>query len=152
MNESNHDGWPDEYRDPRDRPHPDVLRVTVETFDEMREDTLEAAGAAGEGEPQPAVVSFATVGELRKVLTDRRLELLQMLMDIDGAAESISALADDLGRDYRTVHDDVTRLEDYGLVFIVDEGQSKRPFLPYERIRLDIELVAGEPGEEPAPA
>ena len=68
------------------------------------------------------------------------------------ANESISALTDDLGRDYRTVHDDVTRLEDYGLVFIVDEGQSKRPFLPYERIRLDVELVAGEPGEEPAPA
>lgn len=144
-----HDGWPDEYRDPRDRPHPDVLRVTVETVDEMREGTLEDVEAIAEGEPRPAVVSFATVGELRKILTDRRIELLQALVNTDGAAESISALADALERDYRTVHDDVTLLETYGLVFVVDEGQSKRPFVPYQRIHLDVELVADE---EPAPA
>jgi predicted transcriptional regulator len=152
MTDTDHDGWPDKYRDPRNRPHPDVLRVTVETFDEMREDTLTATEALSEGEAQPAVVSFATVAELRKILTDRRLELLQALMNIDGAAESISALADGLDRDYRTVHDDVTMLEDYGLVFIIDEGQTKRPYLPYERIHLDVELVGTDPSEEPAPA
>lgn len=152
MTDTNHDGWPDKYRDPRDRPHPDVLRVTVETFDRMRDETLGAAEAVAEGETPPAVVSFATVGELRKILTDRRIELLRALMNIDGAAESISALAEDLGRDYRTVHDDVTLIAGYGLVFTVADGQSKRPYLPYERIHLDVELVGGEPGEESAPA
>jgi predicted transcriptional regulator len=152
MNDSNHDGWPEKYRDPRDRPHPDVLRVTVETFDEVREETLNTIEAASEGEEKPAVVSFATVGELRKILTDRRVELLQVLIDIDGAAESISALAEDLDRDYRLVHDDVTLLADYGLVFVIEEGQSKRPYLPYKRIHLDVELVSGESGEEHAPA
>jgi predicted transcriptional regulator len=98
------------------------------------------------------VVSFATVGELRKILTPRRIEMLRALMDTDGAAESISAVAEDLDRDYRTVHDDVTLLADYGLLFIVDEGQSKRPYLPYDRIHLDVELVGNEPSEEPAPA
>ena len=73
-------------------------------------------------------------------------------MNTDGAAEIISALADALERDYRTVHDDVALLENYGLLFVVDEGQSKRPYVPYQRIHLDVELVAGEPGEEPAPA
>ena len=151
MTDPTHDGWPDEYRDPRDRPHPDVLCVTVEGFDEMREGTLEDADAVANGEPRPAVVSFATVGDLRKILTDRRLELLQALMNTDGAAESIAALADALERDYRTVHDDVTLLENYGLLFVVDEGHSKRPYVPYRRIHLDVELVAGEPSEEPAP-
>ena len=152
MTDTDHDGWPDTYRDPRDRPHPDVLRVTVETFDEMREGTVDAINAVADGESPPAVVSFATVGELRKILTDRRIELLRALIDTDGAAESITALAEDLDRDYRTVHDDVTLLADYGLLFIVDEGQSKRPYLPYDRIHLDVELVGNEPGEEPAPA
>ena len=152
MTDTDHDGWPDKYRDPRDRPHPDVLRVTVETFDEMREGTVDAINAVADGESPPAVVSFATVGKLRKVLTDRRIELLRALIDTDGAAESITALAEDLDRDYRTVHDDVTLLADYGLLFIVDEGQSKRPYLPYDRIHLDVELVGNEPGEEPAPA
>ena len=152
MTDTDHDGWPDKYRDPRDRPHPDVLRVTVETFDRMREETLDAINAVADGESPPAVVSFATVGELRKILTDRRIELLRALIDTDGAAESITALAEDLDRDYRTVHDDVTLLADYGLLFIVDEGRSKRPYLPYDRIHLDVELVGNEPGEEPAPA
>lgn len=152
MTESTDDGWPDEYRDPRDRPHPSVLRVTVASFDEAREGAVDAAEAVEEGEKRPAVVSFATVGELRQILTDRRLELLQVLMATDGAAESISALAADLDRDYSTVHDDVSLLADYGLLFVVEEGNSKRPYLPYERIHLDVELVGRQPDDEPAVA
>jgi predicted transcriptional regulator len=152
MTDPTNDGWPDKYSDPRDRPHPDVLRITVESFDEMREETLDAVEAVADGEAHPAVVSFRTVGELRKILTDRRVELLRALMATNGAAESISSLADDLDRDYRTVHDDVSLLADYGLMFIVEEGQSKRPYLPYERIHLDVELVGAHPGEDPAPA
>jgi len=152
MTDPTDDGWPEKYSDPRDRPHPSVLRVTVESFDAMREETLDAVEALSEGEEQPAVVSFSTVGELRKILTDRRLELLQALMATEGAAESISALAEALDRDYRTVHDDVSLLADYGLLFIVEDGQAKRPYLPYERIHLDVELVGRPSGEEPAPA
>ena len=152
MSEPDHDGWPDKYSDPHERPHPDVLRVTVESFDEAFEDTRDAVDAVARGESRPAVVSFATVSELRKILTDRRLELLQALMATEGAAESISALADALDRDYRTVHDDVSLLADYGLLFIVEDGQAKRPYLPYERIHLDVELVGRPSGEEPAPA
>lgn len=136
-----HDGWPEKYRDPRDRPHPDTLRVTVESFDDMREETRETAQAVAEGDSPPALVSFATVDELRTILTPRRVELLQTLMQIDGAAESITALADDLDRDYRPVHDDVTRLADYGLVFIVEDGRAKRPYLPYDHIYLDVDLI-----------
>ena len=152
MNDSNCDGWPEKYRDPRDRSHPSILRITVESFEGMRQDTLDAVEAISGGEEQPAVVSFATVGELRKILTDRRIELLRALMATDGAAESISALAENLDRDYRAVHDDVSLLADRGLLFIVEDGQSKCPYIPYKRIHLDIELVGGMPDEEPAPA
>ena len=153
MSDPDHDGWPDKYSDPRERPHPDVLRVTVESFDEVFEDTRDAVDAIADGEPRPAVVSFATVGELRKILTDRRIELLQALMDTDGAAESISALAEALDRDYKTVHDDVTLLAEYGIVFLIaDDDRAKRPYLPYERIRLDVELTGSDTGEEPATA
>jgi predicted transcriptional regulator len=152
MTEPTDDGWPDKYRDPRDRPHPDVLRITVETFGELREDTLDTVEAVSEGAEQPAVVSFHTVGELRKMLTDRRIELLQVLLVTEGAAESISALAEELDRDYRAVHDDVSLLADHGLLFLIEEGQSKRPYLPYERIHLDVELVGRPSSEEHAPA
>jgi predicted transcriptional regulator len=120
MTDTDHDGWPEEYRDPRERPHPDVLRVTVETFDDTREGILDAAEVAADGEPQPAVVSFGTVAELRRSLTERRIELLRTLVEADGAAESIAALAETLDRDYRTVHDDVTLLAEFGLLFAVE--------------------------------
>jgi len=140
MTDPTTDGWPEKYRDPRDRPHPDVLRVTVETFEQMREDTLDAVDAISDGEERPAVVSFRTVGELRKLLTDRRIELLRALIATDGAVGSISALAEALDRDYRTVHDDVSMLADYGLLFLVEDGQAKRPYVPYERIRIEVEI------------
>jgi len=150
MTEPTDDGWPEKYRDPRERPHPDVLRVTVEAFDQMRDETLEAISAVSDGDAQPAVASFSTVTDLRKILTDRRLEILQKLIDTDGAAESITALAAALDRDYSTVHDDVTLLADHGMLFVVDEGQTKRPYVPYERIHLDVELVGTSGSQEPA--
>ena len=141
MTNSIDNGWPDKYSDPRNRPYPALLRVTVESFETMQEDTLDAVEKIADGESQPALVSFATVGNLRKILTNRRIELLQYLIDIDGAAESITAVANELERDYRTVHDDVSLLADHGLLFIIDEGKSKRPYVPYERIHLDVELA-----------
>ncbi|MEE6210316.1 hypothetical protein U3A55_09125 [Salarchaeum sp. III] len=57
-----------------------------------------------------------------------------ILCDFNGAAESISLLAD------------------YGLLFIVEDGQAKRPYLPYERIHLDVEFVGRPSGEGPTPA
>jgi predicted transcriptional regulator len=150
-NTHSEDGWPDEYRDPRDRPHPETLRITLEPFEQMREQTLETARTVANDESPPAVVSFASVSDLRKILTERRIELLRALIGIDGAAESISALADDLDRDYRPVHDDVGVLDQYGLVFVVEEGRAKRPFVPYQRVHLDVELAADREGEEPAP-
>ena len=139
--DSDHDGWPTEYRDPRDWPHPETLRITVEPFEQAREETLAAAHTVEEGESTPAVVSFASIDDLRKVLTERRIELLRTLIAIDGAAESISALAEALDRDYRPVHDDVGVLDQYGLIFVVDGGQTKRPYVPYRRVHLDVELA-----------
>lgn len=152
MTDHTDDGWPEKYSDPRDRPHPSVLRITVESFDGAREETRKAVDAVSDGEEQPAVVSFRTVSDLREILTDRRFELLQELMAIDGAADSISALAETLDRDYRTVHDDVSLLADHGLLFIVEDGRAKRPFVPYERIHLDVEFGGRHHGEEHAPA
>ncbi|MCG1004917.1 MULTISPECIES: hypothetical protein [Halobacterium] len=150
MSDRTGNGWPETYSDPRDRPHPDVLHVTIEDFETTHSTVQAAADAVASDNDQPAVVSFASVAELREILTDRRLELLDVLLSMDGAADSISALATTLERDYHSVHDDVTKLADYGLVFLVEDGSAKRPYVPYDRIHLNIELVGGSSGEEPA--
>ncbi|MDL0137500.1 hypothetical protein PNP85_12185 [Halobacterium salinarum] len=152
MTERTDDGWPETYSDPRNRPHPDVLRITIEDFEATHSTVQAAADTVASGDSQPAVVSFASVAELREILTDRRLEVLDFLLSMDGAADSISALATSLERDYHSVHDDVTKLADYGLVFLIKDGSAKRPYVPYDRIHLDVELVGGSSSEEPAPA
>lgn len=64
-------------------------------------------------EPQDTV-TFATWSSLASVMTDRRHELLRHLHA--HPAPSIRALARDLGRDFKRVHEDVTALESVGLI------------------------------------
>jgi predicted transcriptional regulator len=116
-----------------------MLRITVESVEEVREDTRAAVDAVEEGDEHPAVVSFRSVGDLRKILTV--------------VTESIAALAANLDQDYSAVHDDdVSLLADYGLLFVIGYGQPRRPYLPYERIHLEVGLVGSYPGERAAAA
>lgn len=136
----NHDDpLPDDVT-PEDVDFPAVLEITLATPGEAFDEAVAAAEAAEEGAPRPARVSFATAGELRRILTDRRLELLRSLLR--EPAESISALADRLDRQYGPVHDDVDLLAEYGIVHYREAGQAKQPFVPYERIEFGVTLSA----------
>jgi predicted transcriptional regulator len=59
-------------------------------------------------------VTFVSWTALASVMTDKRHELLRHLHQ--HPAPSVRALARDLRRDYRRVHDDVSALEAVGLV------------------------------------
>lgn len=129
----------------------ETLRITIASGEEALDDALDAAGSAEDGEPRDAVVSFETAEGIRRLLTDRRLELLRSLMG--EPAESITALAERLGRSYSIVHDDVEVLAEYGIIQFRRDGQSKQPFVPYERIEFDVTVeapVAGGDSEAPA--
>lgn len=136
---------------PEDMNHPATLRVTITSADEAFDEAIDAASAAEDGEQTDAVVSFESADGIRRLLTDRRLELLRSLMATP--AESITELADRLDRSYSVVHDDVEILAEYGIVKFRQEGQSKQPFVPYETIEFDITLrapVTGDDSEAPA--
>ena len=58
-----------------------------------------------------------------------------------------------LHHSHKTVHDDVTRLAKYGIVFLVeDDDRAKQPYLPYDRIRFDVELTGSDTSKQPATA
>jgi predicted transcriptional regulator len=65
-------------------------------------------------------LTFISWSSLAKVMTNKRHELLQHLHR--HPAPSIRALARELGRDYKRVHDDVSAFESVGLVERDDEG------------------------------
>lgn len=125
--------------------YPETLRLTVESagdvFDQAR-DQLATDGVADE-----AVRSFESIADVRQLLTDRRVEVMRAIMTDTPA--SISGLADRLDRNYADVHGDVQVLAEHHIVYFETDGRSKRPVIPYGRVRLDIEVV-GNTGTDPA--
>lgn len=131
---------------PEDMNFPDTLRITIETAEEAFDAAVEAAGTAEDGKQTPAVVSFESTKGFRRLLTDRRLEIMRSLMT--EPADSISDLAERLNRNYSTVHEDVEVLAEYGIVQFRQEGQAKQPFVPYDTIEFGVTVQAHHIGSD----
>jgi predicted transcriptional regulator len=137
---------------PEDVEYPSILRITSKPFEENKKSTLDDIERWEEGEEVPHVVNFQDASRLQRVLTPRRLELVESLMN--GSADSIRSLADRLDRDVRQVHDDLQVLSDYRIVHFHEEGGAKKPFVPYDTIKIEVELTKslGDPSESSASA
>lgn len=113
-----------------------VLKISAKSFEEFKENSLEKMEDFEKGEDVPHSVSFEDPTKLRKVLTEKRIELIQFLMDNE--VESIGELAEELDRGLKEVGKDLNLLEEYSIVRIDKEGRAKRPSVPYDRISIDI--------------
>jgi len=137
---------PDELHENGAQHYPETLRITVGGADEAIDAAIEQVGA--DGVPDEAVRSFERVADIRTLLTDRRLDVMRTIMT--DSPDSIQALADALDRNYADVHGDVQVLAEHHIVYFDTDGRAKRPVIPYDRVRVDIE-VAGGPTSERAP-
>lgn len=116
-----------------------TLRITVERSDEFHDRVAAKLDALEDGvEPGEHVKSFATAAQVRRLLTDKRLELVEALLADD--AESITALAERVNRATSDVHDDLHVLADEGIVRFERDGRRMRPTIPYDTVRIDITL------------
>jgi predicted transcriptional regulator len=101
-------------------------------------DRFEAAWhlASGRKPPAPlAVLSFADLPLLMKTLTPARWELLKQLK---GAGPlTIFALAKRLGRDYKNVHTDVSRLIELNLI---ERAKTSLIQISWEAVRAELRL------------
>jgi predicted transcriptional regulator len=85
------------------------------SFDSIAKRVTEAWHRAERGEPvNEDHLTFSSWDALAKVMTGKRLELLRRLHQ--QPAVSVAALARDLGRDYKRVHEDVEALAAAGLL------------------------------------
>lgn len=137
---------------PEDVEYPSTLRITSTPFEEHKESALNRAERWEQGEEVPHVVNFQDASRLQRVLTPRRLELVRSLME--EPAESIRALADRLDRDVRQVHDDLQILSEYRIVHYREAGSAKQPYVPYDTVKIEVELTksVGDTSESPASA
>jgi predicted transcriptional regulator len=122
-----------------------VLKISAKSFEEFKEDSLEKMEEFEDGEDVPHSVSFEDPIKLRKVLTEKRIELIQFL--IDNEVESIGELAKELDRGLKEVGKDLNILEEYNIVRTEREGRSKRPSVPYDRISIDIGIEGKNQGK-----
>ncbi|CAI50426.1 HTH domain protein [Natronomonas pharaonis DSM 2160] len=137
---------------PEDAEYPSTLRITSKPFADHKESVLDRAERWEQGEEVPHVVNFQDASRLQRILTSRRLELVQSLMG--SPAESMRALADRLGRDVRQVHDDLQILNEYRIVHFREEGGAKKPHVPYDTVKIEVELTKSldDASESPASA
>lgn len=120
--------------DPKEVTFPDTLRLSVVPPDRARTDAIDAAEAVASGDDTVAVRTFADVTDLRRLLTNRRVEAVQAIMD--GNPPSIQALADQLERNYPDIYEDLELLAEYGIVYFREAGRAKAPYIPYKRIEI----------------
>lgn len=137
-----------EDRDPED--YPSVLRITSDSDEAHRQDSLDRLDRWEAGEEVPHVINFQKPSDLRALLTDRRVEILRSLMT--ERPDSIRQLAERLDRDVKTVHDDLQILAEYDIVHFEQAGRAKRPFVPYDSIEVSLEISTSNPADDAAPA
>jgi predicted transcriptional regulator len=112
-------------------PFGDTLVIEVASEDPVGDLRTTVDRAEGGGDAGPARIELDSDG-LRRLLTPRRLELIQTILE--ESPGSISELADLVDRSYPVVYDDVDLLANVGIVVMRREGRGKRPVIPYDRI------------------
>ena len=124
-----------------------IKSITIQSLEEGLQAFGQVARAIQRGHPPKTMrggLSFSSLEVMRKVLTPKRLALLQVIRQDRPA--SIYALAKTTGRDLRNVQDDVAMLARLGLVSL-SRGRHARagvsPRVGYDQIRLDIPLTGG---------
>jgi predicted transcriptional regulator len=122
------------------------LKITVGDIDGLAERTrerlerLESGGDPEDIDDAQPELRFSSYGELFRLLSEQRIELLEAIATHEPA--SISAAADLVDRDYKTVHRQLSELAELGVVEWADEsGTARKPQFPYDGLAIDLDLV-----------
>lgn len=123
---------------PEEVDYPSTLRITALPAERAEAAARERAEQWEAGEAVAHVVNFEDRARLRQLLTDRRMEVLETVMA--QPPESIRALADRLDRDVHDVHRDLHLLAEYEIVHFEEDGRAKKPSVPYDTVRIEVEF------------
>ena len=116
-----------------------VLNIHIESETDFFERAVIAAKQIDAGSPilSPEHLSFTTYEQFTSALSDKRMELLSALKGL--GPSSIRALSKRVARDYKSVHGDVGRLMELGLIEKREDGLIDAP---YDKIVSEIRLKA----------
>lgn len=107
-------------------------------------DTIREAGAvyeqASKGKPprQKTAIYFSNLKEMRRALTEKRLELLKTVKD--RKPSSVYELAKMVNRDLKNVLQDVAYLRELGIIDVIETDDKKIPSVRYDKISLEVAI------------
>jgi len=132
--------------------YPSTLRIMSLPAEQAQATAPKRTERWEDGEEVPHVVNFEDRSRVRQLLTDRRMELLESVME--NPPESMRGLADRLDRDVHDVHNDLHLLAEYDIIYFEEDGRAKKPYVPYDTVRVKVEfgLPRGEGPESTASA
>ena len=109
-----------------------TVQLEVRRFDKIIDDV---AKAVREGRRLPSRISFDSVEALWKILSPRKMELLQAMAGQGWL--SIREIARRVDRDVAAVHRDIQALENAGLV---ERNEARQVRFPYDQVHVDFFL------------
>ena len=103
------------------------MKIKIESREKFKSDLVELAKSIDQGRfkkiNKKGGIVFESLGAVRKILTEKRLEVWRVIRD--QKPTSITHLAELLKREFRSVHRDVMLLEELGLIELFN-GPGKR--------------------------
>lgn len=115
-----------------------ILAAHVGTLEDMGRRFVDAWKAAEAGsEPSRDHVTFLRLESFMAAMSPRRLELMRHLRR--SGPLSVRRLAQELGRDYKSVHGEVAKLVDAGLIERTRDGEMT---VRWDRIVTELDLAA----------
>lgn len=116
------------------------VKIEIKGLDEALKEGGEVFEKLSRGEriQKKTAIYFSNLKEMRKVLTERRLELLKIIKDKKPA--SVYELSKIVGRDIKNVLEDLAYLQELGLVEITETKDRKIPRVDYDKIAFEVAI------------
>lgn len=115
-----------------------TIAVHISSLNEMGQRFADAWKAAEAGQDIPREhVTFLRLETFMAAMSPKRLELMRHLRR--SGPRSVRRLSQELGRDYKSVHGEVARLADAGLIERLDNGEVA---VGWDRIVTELDLAA----------
>lgn len=124
-----------------------TLKVTVGDRDRLDQRTrrrLKAAQAGEELDDVQPILNFGSYAELSRLLSPKNLELLEAIAEHE--PESIREAAELVDRDYKQVYQNLSELDDIGIIEFEGggPGRSKKPILAYDGLEVDLPFIESD--------
>jgi predicted transcriptional regulator len=116
------------------------VKIEIKSLNESLKEAGEVFEKLSRGEhvKKKTAIYFSNVKDMRKILTEKRLQLLKTIKDKRPA--SVYVLAKSVNRDIKNVLQDLAYLQEMGLVDITETKDKKIPHVEYDRIAFEVAI------------